>query len=90
MMPSRSYPKERLKGFPLDLIRKAILKKETDQPYERALWVSFIRSSRSNSFEISPQAHNAGPPVFREVFEHSDQRKRLQMMLNHDTDIWQC
>jgi hypothetical protein len=36
-----------------------------------------------------PQAYNAGPAVFRGVYENNDPRRRLQMMINYNTDISQ-
>ncbi len=36
-----------------------------------------------------PQAYNAGPPVFRGVYEDNDPKKRLQMIVNYNTDISQ-
>jgi hypothetical protein len=36
-----------------------------------------------------PQAYNAGPPVFRGVYEDNDPQKRLQMIVNYNTDISQ-
>jgi hypothetical protein len=45
-------------------------------------------------FEITslanfPQAYNAGPAVFRGVYEDNDPRKRLQLIINYNTDISQ-
>ena len=36
-----------------------------------------------------PQAYNAGAPVFRGLFEDNDPTKRLQMIVNYNTDISQ-
>jgi hypothetical protein len=36
-----------------------------------------------------PQAYNAGPAVFRGVYEDNDPRKRLQIIINYNTDISQ-
>jgi hypothetical protein len=36
-----------------------------------------------------PQAYNAGPPVFRGLYEDNDPTKRLQMIVNYNTDISQ-
>lgn len=36
-----------------------------------------------------PQAYNAGPPVFRGLYEDNDPGKRLQMIVNYNTDISQ-
>lgn len=45
-------------------------------------------------FEIAslrdfPQAYNAGPAVFRGIYEDNDRSKRLQVMINYNTDISQ-
>jgi hypothetical protein len=36
-----------------------------------------------------PQAYNAGPAVFRGIYEDNDPKKRLQMIVNYNTDISQ-
>jgi hypothetical protein len=36
-----------------------------------------------------PQAYNAGKPVFRGVFEDNDPDKRLQVIINYNTDVSQ-
>ena len=36
-----------------------------------------------------PQAYNAGHPIFRGLFEDNDPRKRLQVIVNYNTDISQ-
>jgi hypothetical protein len=36
-----------------------------------------------------PQAYNAGPPLFRGLYEDNDPKKRLQMIVNYNTDISQ-
>ena len=36
-----------------------------------------------------PQAYNAGQPIFRGVYEDNDPSKRLQMIVNYNTDISQ-
>jgi hypothetical protein len=41
------------------------------------------------SLDVVPQAYNAGPPIFRGIFEDNDQSKRLQMIVNYNTDISQ-
>ena len=48
-----------------------------------------LRSSRSRRWTNFPQAYNAGQPVFRGVFEDNDPEKRLQMIVNYNTDISQ-
>ena len=42
-----------------------------------------------NDLDIIPQAYNAGRPVFRGLFEDNDPNKRLQMIVNYNTDISQ-
>jgi len=36
-----------------------------------------------------PQAYNVGQPIFRGVYEDNDPGKRLQMIVNYNTDISQ-
>jgi uncharacterized protein DUF4159 len=36
-----------------------------------------------------PQAYNAGQPIFRGLYENNDPTKRLQMIVNYNTDISQ-
>src|SRR5262249_15126871 len=47
---------------------------------------SFFEIETLNNF---PQAYNAGPPIFRGLYEDNDQSKRLQMIVNYNTDISQ-
>ncbi|MBI4521072.1 MAG: DUF4159 domain-containing protein [Gemmatimonadetes bacterium] len=42
-----------------------------------------------DSFDIIPQAYNAGRPVFRGLFEDNDPAARMQMIVNYNTDISQ-
>jgi hypothetical protein len=42
-----------------------------------------------NNLDIIPQAYNAGRPIFRGVYEDNDPSKRLQMIVNYNTDISQ-
>jgi hypothetical protein len=42
-----------------------------------------------NQLDNFPQAYNSGQPIFRGVFEDNDQSKRLQMIVNYNTDISQ-
>jgi hypothetical protein len=42
-----------------------------------------------HSLDNFPQAYNAGPAVFRGVYEDNDPKKRLQMIINYNTDISQ-
>ncbi len=42
-----------------------------------------------NSLDIVPQAYNAGRPIFRGLFEDNDRTRRLQMIVNYNTDISQ-
>jgi uncharacterized protein DUF4159 len=39
--------------------------------------------------DIIPQAYIAGQPIFRGLFEDNDPRKRLQMIVNYNTDVSQ-
>jgi hypothetical protein len=41
------------------------------------------------TLENFPQAYNAGPAIFRGIFEDNDPSKRLQMIINYNTDISQ-
>jgi hypothetical protein len=42
-----------------------------------------------NSLAGFPQAYNSGEPIFRGVYEDNDPSKRLQMIVNYNTDISQ-
>ena len=42
-----------------------------------------------NSLDNFPQAYIAGRPVFRGLFEDNDPSKRLQMIVNYNTDVSQ-
>jgi hypothetical protein len=42
-----------------------------------------------NDLEIIPQAYIAGRPIFRGLFEDNDPAKRLQMIVNYNTDVSQ-
>jgi hypothetical protein len=42
-----------------------------------------------DNLEIVPQAYNSGHPIFRGVYEDNDPSKRLQMIVNYNTDISQ-
>ena len=42
-----------------------------------------------NRLDIVPQAYNAGEPVFRGVYEDNDPSKRLQIIINYNTDVSQ-
>ena len=42
-----------------------------------------------DNLDIIPQAYIAGRPVFRGLFEDNDPNKRLQMIVNYNTDISQ-
>ena len=39
--------------------------------------------------DIIPQAYIAGRPIFRGLYEDNDPRKRLQMIVNYNTDVSQ-
>jgi hypothetical protein len=42
-----------------------------------------------DSLSNFPQAYNAGPPIFRGLYEDNDPKKRLMMVINYNTDISQ-
>jgi len=42
-----------------------------------------------NSLDIIPQAYIAGRPIFRALFEDNDPAKRMQMIVNYNTDVSQ-
>ena len=42
-----------------------------------------------NDLDIIPQAYIAGRPIFRGLFEGNDPAKRLQMIVNYNTDVSQ-
>ena len=42
-----------------------------------------------DNLDIIPQAYVGGQPIFRGVFEGNDPAKRLQMMVNYNTDVSQ-
>ena len=42
-----------------------------------------------NDLDIVPQAYIVGRPIFRGLFEDNDPSKRLQMIVNYNTDISQ-
>ena len=42
-----------------------------------------------DDLSIVPQAYNYGRPIFRGVFEDNDPNKRLQMIINYNTDVSQ-
>ena len=42
-----------------------------------------------DSFDIIPQYYNRGRPIFRGLYEDNDPTKRLQMIVNYNTDISQ-
>jgi uncharacterized protein DUF4159 len=42
-----------------------------------------------DSLDIIPQAYIAGRPIFRGLYEDNDRTKRLQMIVNYNTDISQ-
>jgi len=47
---------------------------------------SFFEIKTLNNF---PQAYNAGPPIFRGLYEDNDPHKRLMMVVNYNTDVSQ-
>jgi Domain of unknown function (DUF4159) len=42
-----------------------------------------------NDLDLIPQAYNAGKPIFRGVYEDNDPSKRLQIIINYNTDVSQ-
>ena len=40
-----------------------------------------------DDLDIVPQAYNAGKPIFRGVFEDNDPEKRLQAIVNYNTNV---
>ena len=42
-----------------------------------------------DNLDIVPQAYNAGRPVFKGLYENNDPNRRLQMIVNYNTDISQ-
>jgi hypothetical protein len=42
-----------------------------------------------DALDVIPQAYNFGRPVFRGVFEDNDPDKRLQIIINYNTDVSQ-
>ena len=42
-----------------------------------------------DSLDNFPQAYNAGRPIFRGLYEDNDPKKRLQMIINYNTDVSQ-
>jgi Domain of unknown function (DUF4159) len=51
-----------------------------------AIFHAFFEITSLGNF---PQAYNAGRAIFRGVFEDNDPQKRLQMIINYNTDISQ-
>jgi hypothetical protein len=42
-----------------------------------------------NNLDVIPQAYNFGKPIFRGVYEDNDPTKRLQIIINYNTDVSQ-
>ena len=57
-----------------------------DMDASHAIFHSFFEI---NSLRDFPQAYNAGQPIFRGLYEDNDRQKRLQMIVNYNTDISQ-
>jgi hypothetical protein len=57
-----------------------------DMPTSHPVFHSFFEIATLDNF---PQAYNAGPPVFRGMFEDNTPSKRLEMIVNYNTDISQ-
>jgi hypothetical protein len=50
---------------------------------------SFHSFFEIDRLDIIPQAYIAGRPIFRAMFEDNDPQKRLQMIVNYNTDVSQ-
>jgi hypothetical protein len=57
-----------------------------DMTIDHPIFHSFFEIRSLGDF---PQAYNAGEPIFRGLYEDNDPRKRLQMIVNYNTDISQ-
>jgi hypothetical protein len=57
-----------------------------DMDTSHPIFHSFFEINTLGNF---PQAYNAGQPVFRGLYEDNDPGKRLQMIVNYNTDISQ-
>jgi hypothetical protein len=57
-----------------------------DVDVSHAIFHAFFEIAALDNF---PQAYNAGAPIFRGLFEDNDRAKRLQMIVNYNTDISQ-
>ncbi len=57
-----------------------------DMEISHPIFHSFFEIKSLSDF---PQAYNAGPPMFRGLFEDNDPKKRLLMIVNYNTDISQ-
>jgi hypothetical protein len=57
-----------------------------DMDISQPIFHSFFEIRTLENF---PQAYNTGPAIFRGVFEDNDPSKRLQMIINYNTDISQ-
>jgi hypothetical protein len=57
-----------------------------DMDTSHPIFHSFFEIKSLTNF---PQAYNAGQPIFRGLYEDNDPNKRLQMIVNYNTDISQ-
>jgi uncharacterized protein DUF4159 len=57
-----------------------------DMDTSHPIFNSFFEIKSLTNF---PQAYNAGQPIFRGLYEDNDPSKRLQMIVNYNTDISQ-
>ena len=48
-----------------------------------------VRFFEINRLDVIPQAYNVGRPIFRGVYEDNDPSKRLQIIINYNTDVSQ-
>ena len=57
-----------------------------DMDTRSPIFHAFFEINRLDNF---PQAYNSGPPIFRGIYEDNDPAKRLQVIINYNTDISQ-
>jgi len=57
-----------------------------DMPVAHPIFHCFFEIESLSNF---PQAYNAGPPIFRGIYENNDPSSRLEVIVNFNTDISQ-
>jgi hypothetical protein len=72
--------------FEADMTRALPDARFVDLDASHPIFHSFFEIDR---LDIVPQAYIAGRPIFRGLFEDNDPAKRLQMIVNYNTDISQ-